>query len=807
MAKRNKEQRELLIKMKNDISAFIVNYNKRYKLFPWSQVNKITRLKINSQTPITVNGIKYTVKELVKLIATTKTKISCRLKPSYYTYLIRTFIKESKDKTGLELKKVYDVYDDELQCIFKEMNQDLMFCISALKELNKALKSKDIDVLDTNDSEIKESEDYTDMDNFDLLLEMMDIDDDGTLLDIMTESSLDDDDLFEEDGNLDARMRFVIAKADFKKDIKACGREIRRKDKVAALKELSKAQSAFKDIEKAIDGIDEDLGTAICGIVVEGLLEICETTLAMITGNILSGGNDKVARGFGNIINLYNDIKNLVGVIKSISDKGFSADAFNLYKNRLKMLAKQMEKQLDKLEKEVKKLPEPEKVEESVDDIDTELMLSLIESSLDDDDLFEEGGNLDARKKFIVAKADFKKAIKECKKEIKRKDKVAALKEFSKAKSAFKDIKKAIDGIDENLGTVICGNFFEGLIEMGEQLLAFITGAILSDGDAEVAGGATAAMKLYNGIKDLVGVIRSISEKGLSVDAFNSYKNKLKMIASNMEKQLDKLEKEVKKLSFKVKTESVDDIDTELMLSLIESSLDDDDDLFEEGTNIKATKIAHQMKKDIKNLTGEYKRNIKGAQFAKARKNVKEMKALLRYAQKEIDALDSNLVSTVLGVFANNLIYTLKLLAIALPGSVGLSAAMLAVKKGKESTATVIGSISGVTLGLSRIAAAVLEIKELIDVVIGIVKNIKKTGTATPDAFNLYKNKISTAMTATDKKLDKMLEHVDNVERAYKARIAELGKDDKLKKESVSVDEQRLAIYEACYRQCQKSQT
>ena len=76
MQRKTKEQREYLLKLKDEISSFLVNYKKRYQRFPWSQVNKVPKLKLYTSVPITVNGTKFTVKELVKIINSTKKRIN-----------------------------------------------------------------------------------------------------------------------------------------------------------------------------------------------------------------------------------------------------------------------------------------------------------------------------------------------------------------------------------------------------------------------------------------------------------------------------------------------------------------------------------------------------------------------------------------------------------------------------------------------------------------------------------------------------------------------------------------------------------
>ena len=62
------KQKEYLLKLKDEINEFIENFKKRYQLFPWNKVNKLSKFEINSDKPITVNETKFTVKELVKEI-------------------------------------------------------------------------------------------------------------------------------------------------------------------------------------------------------------------------------------------------------------------------------------------------------------------------------------------------------------------------------------------------------------------------------------------------------------------------------------------------------------------------------------------------------------------------------------------------------------------------------------------------------------------------------------------------------------------------------------------------------------------
>ena len=149
LVKKTKQHRLYLLKLKNEVSSFIVNFKKRYQLFPWTKVNKLKKFKLSPSTTITVNGTEFTALELVKEINKTKVRLQSKLKPSFYNYILRAYIKESMNKTGSDLTAVYNIYKEQLELRFKEANTDLMFCLESLKELNKAYK--------TNSKVVKES--------------------------------------------------------------------------------------------------------------------------------------------------------------------------------------------------------------------------------------------------------------------------------------------------------------------------------------------------------------------------------------------------------------------------------------------------------------------------------------------------------------------------------------------------------------------------------------------------------------------------------------------------------------------------
>lgn len=142
--KRSKVQKENLLKIKKEIVDFTTDFKKRYQLFPWSKVNKLTKIEMRSSSPITVNGSEFTVMSLVKEINKTKTKIQSRLKPSYYNFLLKAYIKDSMNLEDEQVNSIYKEYEEQLNGLFKETKQDLMFCLEGLKQINKAFKKEEI---------------------------------------------------------------------------------------------------------------------------------------------------------------------------------------------------------------------------------------------------------------------------------------------------------------------------------------------------------------------------------------------------------------------------------------------------------------------------------------------------------------------------------------------------------------------------------------------------------------------------------------------------------------------------------------
>lgn len=161
MILKKSKQKEFLNTMKNEITAYLLNFKKRYQRFPWREINKISYLKKFSNVPITVRGKVFSLKELQKEFNSYKNKLRAQLKPSSFNYILKAYMKDSKGKDDKEIKRVYETYEKELQSVFNQMNTDLLFCLDTLKELNKGLKKEKKKMLN-----VKESKDFTYKDIF-----------------------------------------------------------------------------------------------------------------------------------------------------------------------------------------------------------------------------------------------------------------------------------------------------------------------------------------------------------------------------------------------------------------------------------------------------------------------------------------------------------------------------------------------------------------------------------------------------------------------------------------------------------------
>lgn len=146
------KQKYYLSELKNHTKDFTVSFKKRYDIFPWKVLNKVKRDCYNEE--VYVSSTKFTVKSLIKEIDKIQKSLLSRLKPSYYNFILRSYIKDAKNLDEKELKGIYQNYKAELDKEFKSCKLDLEFSISALKSLTKFIKEKNETVSESVNSDI-----------------------------------------------------------------------------------------------------------------------------------------------------------------------------------------------------------------------------------------------------------------------------------------------------------------------------------------------------------------------------------------------------------------------------------------------------------------------------------------------------------------------------------------------------------------------------------------------------------------------------------------------------------------------------
>ena len=225
--------------------------------------------------------------------------------------------------------------------------------------------------------------------------------------------------------------------------------------------------------------------------------------------------------------------------------------------------------------------------EEEGEDIIKEAYMDLyIAENTEEDEVLEEGANLESREAFKTAKKEYKVSVKEIKKAIKAGDKEGAKKACKDAKASLEKTEKIIKDTPSDAGSVILGYFATGILEFGEVLLVMGkqfgisvgVGAVIgskamhdskgaedvgeslnkyfdsvnkSMGKAvpiiKVAAIATFIKPVVVWVKAIKQFIVGLKDADLSTaDKMNLYKNRLLSYVTDLKKKLDKLEKSIK---------------------------------------------------------------------------------------------------------------------------------------------------------------------------------------------------------------------------------------------------------------------
>lgn len=212
-----------------------------------------------------------------------------------------------------------------------------------------------------------------------------------------------------------------------------------------------------------------------------------------------------------------------------------------------------------------------------------ESLSRLIESyDNDDNEIVEEGANLEARKAYKEALKEYKGYAKELKKLIKEEKYSDAKKNLSKMKTCVDKVEKEIKDQNYTTGSAVFGYFAYGLLNMVELLIpSFIygfgqgltingaqlamnnlftgnletvkvaAGMTIGGGVTTVIGGVIALIKsIVILIKSIKQFIEDIKDKDTNTtEAINLYRNKLLTYVKDLKKKIDQYEKLIDKKS------------------------------------------------------------------------------------------------------------------------------------------------------------------------------------------------------------------------------------------------------------------
>lgn len=563
LVKKTKEQREYLLKLKSEVSDYLLNYKKRYQLFPWNKVNKIAKLQMNSKTPINVNGTDFTVKKLVKEIDTIKAKIQSRMRPSYYNYILKAYIKDSMNKQGKPLKDVYHQYKEELQGVFKEMKLDLMFCLEGLKQLNKTLKSEKT----VTKSIIKESEDYN-------MFDIVDFDGKYTKEEVTqfliscyeAELADNEEELMTEGANLEARAIFKKFKQTYRQELKDIKNFMKENKYKEAKKSAESLLSLLGKVKKELMAIEGGTLSAVIGLFTAWTVDFLRNFLIALVPYVGS-----FAAGIKGMIEAWSKPAK-----KIMNHEDLKSDDFNAYKNviesRISAMEKMIQRLINKINENEAAYKKGEEIKESTD-IDSmtfvnesgetedirQFVLSVYESMEDlDDDFVTEGTNLDIRASLKKFKKTYKTEMSKIKVYIKENKYDQAKKCCQKLLDILKDTEKEVSMTDSTTASVVFGFFTSWTLSfMRSFALCLIPafGPVLADVMQLIEAWSKPAKKLIDG-------------EGVTKDDLNAYKNtveskikSMETIIKNTMKKIDSMKKDFNKAEKEVKEST--EFDTE----------------------------------------------------------------------------------------------------------------------------------------------------------------------------------------------------------------------------------------------------
>ena len=194
-----------------------------------------------------------------------------------------------------------------------------------------------------------------------------------------------------------------------------------------------------------------------------------------------------------------------------------------------------------------------------------EMILNALKEVSEENEVLEEGANVEITKAFITHKKAYIKEMRLAKKNLYNKEE--ALEHIKNAKKEIKECKKVIKGTDSNVGSTVFGIIANALMDMCDVMLPnsiakmginFATSGASNTiiSTAKFAVGKDVAEKAFqvSYIKGVIVLMREImgtmeavrDEKRSKVDKFNMYKNKMLTYVADLEARVDKFEKYVK---------------------------------------------------------------------------------------------------------------------------------------------------------------------------------------------------------------------------------------------------------------------
>ena len=216
---------------------------------------------------------------------------------------------------------------------------------------------------------------------------------------------------------------------------------------------------------------------------------------------------------------------------------------------------------------------------------------SIFEDMDFDDDVFEEGANNDARKKYKEAKKIYKNAMKSYKKNFKDKKFDDAVKNLNDAKSVIVKIGKDVKAMDSSMSETIIGNIIQLCIYDMQIfivslpfLATFAAGAVIGMNGNPKLGLAIAlpaafinafvdeCMEMKQKLTSATSALEKCFEKGVDVSNLNMYKNACNESIKVMSTSIDELIKKTKEAKKVYKDEAKKKIVKESVLDDIKTA-------------------------------------------------------------------------------------------------------------------------------------------------------------------------------------------------------------------------------------------